>query len=170
MSTADIPCPALSLLHQLQCELPAGHPDQYHRAPGAVWHRCRPCVHRLEFPPPALKPLSMNDRHHHRVRAQLTKRWRVQTRIFAAEQLVGTELGPSIVHVEIPVIGAARRDPHNYFATVKPIVDGLVDAGAWPDDTPAHVTTVEPTLHVYARVDAYRRRVRVTITPREARP
>jgi crossover junction endodeoxyribonuclease RusA len=120
----------------------------------------------IEFPPPTVKPLSMNDRAHPKARARLVKRWRTQTRIFALEQLTGITLGPSIVQVEIPVVGTARRDPHNYFATVKPIVDGLVDAGAWPDDTPEHVTTVEPTLRVYPRADACRRLVRVTLTPR----
>jgi hypothetical protein len=54
-----------------------------------------------------------------------------------------------------------RRDPHNYFATVKPIIDGLVDAGLWPDDTPAWVTTTEPALRITSD-----QTVTVTITPR----
>lgn len=50
----------------------------------------------------------------------------------------------------------------HYFATVKPIVDGLVDAGLWPDDTPEWVTTTEPRLVV--RRDGL---VRVVLVPRE---
>lgn len=55
-------------------------------------------------------------------------------------------LAPSIVTVTLPVRDRRARDPHNYFATVKPVVDGLVDAGLWPDDTPEWVTTTEPRL------------------------
>lgn len=69
---------------------------------------------------------------------------------------------PCVVSVALPVKDKRRRDPHNYFATVKPIVDGLVDAGLWPDDTPEWVTTVEPTLVPGATS------VVVTLTPREA--
>lgn len=38
--------------------------------------------------------------------------------------------------VDLDVRGNRRRDPHNYHATMKPIVDRLVQAGLWPDDTP----------------------------------
>lgn len=51
-----------------------------------------------------------------------------------------------MVTVALPVYGLYRRDPHNFFVTVKHVVDGLVDAGVWPDDTPDWVTTTEPTL------------------------
>ena len=59
---------------------------------------------------------------------------------------------PSIVEVSLPVRDNRRRDPHNYYPTVKAIVDGLVDAGLWPDDTPEFVRTVEPVLHRAADV------------------
>jgi hypothetical protein len=45
---------------------------------------------------------------------------------------------------------------------VKPIVDGLVDADLWPDDTPEWVTTVEPVL---SRTTNH---VHIIITPRSA--
>lgn len=68
----------------------------------------------------------------------------------AALRLVGATAQPflpaAIVEVRLPVRDSRHRDPHNYFATVKPIIDGLVDAGLWPDDTPDWVTTVEPRL------------------------
>ena len=41
-----------------------------------------------------------------------------------------------------------RRDPHNYFATLKPIVDQLVTYGCWPDDTAEYVSLSEPQLRV----------------------
>jgi Holliday junction resolvase RusA-like endonuclease len=39
-----------------------------------------------------------------------------------------------------------RRDPHNYFLTVKAICDGLTLARAWADDDATHVTTLEPVF------------------------
>jgi len=40
-----------------------------------------------------------------------------------------------------------RRDVENYFATVKPCVDGIVDAGVAPDDTPEFYVSSTPVLH-----------------------
>jgi hypothetical protein len=57
------------------------------------------------------------------------------------------EIPPSIVRVTIPFTQHRRRDPHNYVGTVvKWIIDGLVYAGAWPDDTPEWVEVLEPVL------------------------
>lgn len=42
-----------------------------------------------------------------------------------------------VIHVAFP--DRRRRDPHNYMATAKPIVDGLVDAGVLPDDDHTHL-------------------------------
>lgn len=70
-------------------------------------------------------------------------------------------------NTSVPV-GVRRRDPHNYFPTVKPVVDGLIDAGLWPDDTPEWVTTTEPTLRAYgSRAEiVVNGRVRILIAPR----
>ena len=60
---------------------------------------------------------------------------------------------PCIVRVRIPVTSLnRRRDPHNYVATVKPIIDGLVDARIWPDDTADWVTVVDPVFHTGGEV------------------
>jgi len=56
-----------------------------------------------------------------------------------------------MVCVTLDVPDRRRRDPANYFATVKVLVDGCVDAGWWPDDTPEYVTVCEPTLRVVGR-------------------
>lgn len=53
---------------------------------------------------------------------------------------------PARVTVALPVKGNYRRDPANYYPTVKAIVDGLVLADVWPDDTPAFVEVTEPVL------------------------
>ena len=106
----------------------------------------------IRFRPPA-RLLSMNDRHHWRVRARLARDWRLAAQLAAEPHhparlanAADLALPPSVISIVLPVRDSRRRDPHNYFATVKPIVDGLVDAGLWPDDTPEWVTTTEPTL------------------------
>ena len=126
----------------------------------------------IRFRPPA-RLLSMNDRHHWSVRARLARDWRLAAQVAArnarnsgqlahAVQRVDLRLPPSVISIVLPVRDSRRRDPHNYFSTVKPIVDGLVDAGLWPDDTPEWVTTTEPTL---SRTTTD---VHIIITPRAA--
>lgn len=41
---------------------------------------------------------------------------------------------------------SATRDPSNYLPAVKAAVNGLVDAGLWPDDTAEFVSIAEPVL------------------------
>lgn len=102
----------------------------------------------ITFPRPTPALLSMNDRHHWRRRAADVKLWR-RAAYFAARAY---DQPPSMVCVTLDVPTKAHRDPANYFATVKPIVDGLVDAKWWPDDTPEYVTVCEPVLrHVGTR-------------------
>lgn len=105
----------------------------------------------ISFPRPTPALLSMNDRGHWRKHNEAIKAWRHATRMQVARQRswwVGVDHPPAMVCVTLDVPDKRRRDPANYFATVKPIVDGLVDAGLWPDDTPEWVTVVEPTLRI----------------------
>lgn len=120
----------------------------------------------VTFPAPG--PLmSLNDRTHWAARARTTKAWR-RTAARAAWRIRPPRHQPrSTVAVELPVRDRRRRDPHNYTPTLKAIVDGLVDAGLWPDDTPDHVHTLEPTLRVdrsYGGGDVV---VRITPAPSE---
>lgn len=39
-----------------------------------------------------------------------------------------------------------RRDPHNYFPTIKAILDGMTNACVWEDDDSKHVKTYEPVF------------------------
>lgn len=103
----------------------------------------------LRFVPPT-RPWSTNDerRQHWAVRARLVKAWR-ETAAWTATAARPGPLGPSIVHVSIPFGRGGRRDPMNYVGTiVKAVIDGLVDAGCWPDDTPEWVEIRQPALEV----------------------
>jgi hypothetical protein len=53
---------------------------------------------------------------------------------------------PAVVRVALPFRVQRRRDPINFAKTVKHIVDGLVMAGAWKDDTEEYVEQMIPTL------------------------
>jgi hypothetical protein len=53
-------------------------------------------------------------------------------------------LPPSNVKVHLPFETKARRDPVNFIPAVKAVIDGLVEAGCWPDGTPEWVTVIEP--------------------------
>jgi hypothetical protein len=95
--------------------------------------------------------MSMNDRVHWTVQRERSRQWRFAAHL-AARNAGASHLPACMVTVTLPVRGHLRRDPHNYFATVKPIIDGLVDAGCWPDDTPEWVTTTEPHLDTDTKV------------------
>lgn len=104
---------------------------------------------RLTFSAPD-ELLSMNKRRHRMEAARIAAEWRRAAGTYARQARRGRRghLPPCTVTVHLPVKANRRRDPHNFFPTVKPIVDGLVDAGLWPDDTPEWVTTTEPVLEV----------------------
>ena len=104
----------------------------------------------IRFTPP-VQLLNMNQRLHWTVQRRLAREWR-SAACWAATAIATSprwrRQPPCFVFVELPVADRRRRDPANYAPTVKHIVDGLVDAGCWPDDTPEWVTTTEPTLRV----------------------
>ena len=104
----------------------------------------------IEFPAPA-PLLNLNDRHHWSKRAEITKEWRRAGFLWGIkigrEQKWDMPLGPSTVKVTLPVKSLkTRRDPSNLMATVKPLVDGLTDAGYWGDDSSEFVTIIEPDV------------------------
>lgn len=82
--------------------------------------------------------LNLNDRNHW---SKATSKRRTIRQL--AEQTARFSRAPRLERarlvVEIAFPDRRRRDPHNYMATVKPIVDGLVDAGVLPDDDAKHL-------------------------------
>jgi crossover junction endodeoxyribonuclease RusA len=84
-------------------------------------------------------PLSLNQRLHWAVKAKLVKEVRTATAQLAKQAKI-----PPLEAVEITLIytpkTARKRDTDNLFATLKPAVDGLVDAGVIADDNTEIVT------------------------------
>lgn len=96
------------------------------------------------------KPLSLNDREHHHKRAARVAEWR-QAAGWLSRAQVPRHLDR--VHVRIrfhPPRATSRsgdrRDSDNLVPTLKAVIDGLVDAGVIPDDTPDHVSWDPPEI------------------------
>lgn len=106
------------------------------------------------FSPPT-KPWSTNQERnlHHYDRAELIREWHGATRLaftsYRNRNGISVPLPRGVVQVTIPFNAKRRRDPHNYCGTVvKAVIDGLVSARAWPDDTPDYVGHRESILYV----------------------
>lgn len=56
-----------------------------------------------------------------------------------------------------------RRDTDNLWPTLKPLCDGLVDAGIVPDDTPEYMVKPEPIIEPVAKRHRNRLRLELTI-------
>jgi hypothetical protein len=121
------------------------------------------------MPPKDVPPWSTNDagQMHYMERNRRIQAWRKAACDAAREANIpgGRPLAPSFVRCTIPFwTRAAQRDPSNYVGTChKGIVDGLVDAGLWPDDGPEWVVSIEPILEIMPKNDRW---VTVTISPR----
>jgi Holliday junction resolvase RusA-like endonuclease len=106
----------------------------------------------------------MNDRMHWARKAGITSKWRQAGHMYARRQGV-KGLAPSNVKVTFEVSDPRRRrDPMNAVPTVKALIDGLVDAGVWPDDNQDWVTVIEPAFVKGVG------RTRIDIWPRDDRP
>ena len=95
----------------------------------------------LRIPAPA-KWLNANARTDRRRAAGTVATWRDAARFHAAAAKVPA-LGRCRIRAELHFTDNRRRDDHNYFPTVKALVDGLVDYGLVPDDSRQYLVGVE---------------------------
>lgn len=109
----------------------------------------KPGAQILAFEKPA-DYMTMNQRKHWTWNAKTKRAWRDAAFYTACDWRVGFSdrrlAGKAVVRFVFPVTTNRRRDPHNYYPTIKPIIDGLTDANLWPDDTPEFVETREPVF------------------------
>lgn len=90
-------------------------------------------------------PISMNDRGHWRGRAAKLKR--VRGDAFTAAKIARIPaLDGFTVELHYAPRDKRRRDPENLIATLKPFVDGLIDAGVAVDDCPPYYRTTIPVI------------------------
>lgn len=83
---------------------------------------------------------SARSARHWSVNAKRTAEWRQAWRLLATG--VGP-LGPCRVVVTPYLARGPQQDLGACFPAAKAAIDGLVDAGVWPDDTPEWVTRLE---------------------------
>lgn len=96
-------------------------------------------------------PWSTNDdrRLNEYARHEKVQHWKALAKIAWGTQGKRQNIGKGLIRVTIPFAQHRRRDPSNYCGTVgKAIIDGLVEAGVWPDDTAEYVMHLEPVLRV----------------------
>lgn len=82
--------------------------------------------------------LSSNGRGHWRRHARTIRELRYWGKTVLGEQLRPVTERTRVI-VTIAPLTMRRRDPANWAPTAKAIVDGLTDAGIWPDDWKAWV-------------------------------
>ena len=96
--------------------------------------------------PWTVPPLSMNDRGHWRTKNRIIAEVRHTSFMLAKHHKVPKQLGRISALLVYYPRDRRRRDPENYVATLKPLVDGLVDARIIPDDTPEFYLPVMPQI------------------------
>jgi hypothetical protein len=83
---------------------------------------------------PAPAPfLNANQRIDRRRLAPIVKLWREAAAVYARQARL-PHLGKARIVAELRFTDKQHRDSHNYYATVKPCIDGLVDYGLLGDD------------------------------------
>lgn len=99
------------------------------------------------FDIPAPRHLSLNDRNHWSVDKDVKAEWRMLAKVRAKAARVPK--GLDRIEVELHAVPPTnhRRDADNLFPNVKPLVDGLRDAGIVADDTPDYVAGHRIVLH-----------------------
>lgn len=101
----------------------------------------------LWFPPPH-KVWSINERIHWAERSRRVRAWEHAAYMAARQDRISDLPGRWEVTLRLPFATLRRRDPHNYTGTVvKAVIDGLVRAKVWPDDTPEHVTVKDSEIY-----------------------
>lgn len=95
--------------------------------------------------PWATPPLTLNGRMHWATKARVTAEVRAAVNVLARVARI-----PLLNHVHVRLHyvprDGRRRDQDNIVATLKPCLDGLVDARVIPDDTPQHLTWSPPVI------------------------
>lgn len=96
---------------------------------------------------PITKPMSLNDRSHWSQKAEDVAQLRADAGWCVREAKVARCQKVRVTMIYEPR-DKRRRDKDNLVATLKPIVDALVDTSVIPDDTPEHVEYEMPLIDV----------------------
>jgi hypothetical protein len=102
----------------------------------------------LHFPKPD-EYLNLNDRRYRTLHTQVKNSWNTAAWAYGTNAKRQHGPLPADRRIEILVVFGTnkpnqRRDPHNWFPTVKAIIDGFVAACLLVADDSRHVQTLEP--------------------------
>lgn len=103
-------------------------------------------------------PLSLNSRQHWAAKARITSSVRRSTAWLCKPLGAANQIQVTLTYVPKD---SRRRDADNLVATLKPICDGIVDAGVVTDDDPLHMIKDMPVI---AAADPKDPRLELTIT------
>ena len=92
----------------------------------------------LTFTIPAEQWISLNDRPHWAQKAKRTAYLRQLGRA-GVSRAFPRNLGTTHVAAFIGYLRGGKADPMNAALVVKALIDGMTDAGVWPDDDSTHV-------------------------------
>ncbi len=114
----------------------------------------------IHLPPPAL--LSANQRLHHYVYARMVRDIADATLMACPQHLV-PRLGKAHVMASISWPDKRKRDVHNYYPTLKAMIDALVrHRGFLPDDSDEYL--IGPDMRRGPRIEGALARITLTIT------
>lgn len=102
-------------------------------------HELQLAVWRMRIPAPC-QWINANQRIHWSRRALLTRAWRSAAAAWAHDAKLPRGLTSVAVVAYLRFPDRRRRDPHNYYPTLKAVIDGLVDYGLIPDDNARHLS------------------------------
>lgn len=103
--------------------------------------------------------LTSNQRLHYKERARKVKKLRDLARDTYTGGQVADVRSPVKLTCRVSQDTRRRFDPPNFYPTIKALVDGLTDAGAWIDDDLRHI----PAMEFTGAYDASKGHTRFTI-------
>jgi crossover junction endodeoxyribonuclease RusA len=104
--------------------------------------------------PYATPPLTLNGRQHWATKARAVKEVRETVAFLARFERIPAQ---KRVHIALHYVprDSRNRDSDNLVATLKPCIDGIVDAKVVPNDTPEYVTWTPPIIEPANSNDAH---------------
>lgn len=106
---------------------------------------------------PGIPPGPNQQSRNRHARARVTAEWRRTASLCASSAMnvipgrrdeSGFPWGRSLIHLTFTFGQSNTRDPDNLISTVKPLIDGLIDAGLIVNDTSRHVSYAPPEVRV----------------------
>lgn len=110
-------------------------------------------------------PLSLNQRMHRHEKARVTANVREAAFFLAKSHNLPLNVAHASIRLHYAPLRNGRREGINIVLTQKALVDGLVDYGLVPDDTPQYVTDLMPFIHPQSTTGKGQLWLEIEVTP-----